>query len=146
MSISKIYYHERKIEFPITVSKIRTWKHHFFFLFSPKGVLADHKRFQETGKLESENSAESDCSSDSSLCISDDDEIFEKYREGRLREMNQKERVRLAEQKILAMEKQQELLQDYQGKVIQLDENNYLENVESSGKGKKACFSKDSNL
>jgi len=100
----------------------------------PKGVLADHKRFQETGKLESENSAESDCSSDSSLCISDDDEIFEKYREGRLREMNQKERVRLAEQKILAMEKQQELLQDYQGKVIQLDENNYLENVESSGK------------
>lgn len=57
--------------------------------------------------------------------------------------MNQKERVRLAEQKILAMEKQQELLQDYQGKVIQLDENNYLENVESSGKGKEACFSKD---
>ena len=52
--------------------------------------------------------------------------------------MNQKERVRLAEQKILAMEKQQELLQDYQGKIIQLDENNYLENVESSGKGKKA--------
>ena len=55
--------------------------------------------------------------------------------------MNQKERVRLAEQKILAMEKQQELLQDYQGKVIQLDENNYLENVESSGKGKKNCAS-----
>ena len=56
--------------------------------------------------------------------------------------MNQKERVRLAEQKILAMEKQQELLQDYQGKVIQLDENNYLENVESSGKGKKSVLLK----
>ena len=49
--------------------------------------------------------------------------------------MNQKERVRLAEQKILAMEKQRELLQDYEGKVVQLDENNYLENVESKGKG-----------
>ena len=145
MSISKIYYHERKLNFQSRYLKSKLGII-IFFLFSPKGVLADHKRFQETGKLESENSAESDCSSDSSLCISDDDEIFEKYREGRLREMNQKERVRLAEQKILAMEKQQELLQDYQGKVIQLDENNYLENVESSGKGKKTCFSRDSNL
>ena len=86
--------------------------------FSVKGVLEDYHQYQNyTPKVEQQGAG-----SDSDLSLSDDDEAFQRYREQRLKEMEQ-----------MQMAKDDQIKSDL---VEELDLDTYVKVAEHKGHGK----------
>ena len=102
--------------------------------YSPKGVIEDYNEYQRTGEVRRPLPNETSSSSDTDLeSDEDDDEIFRAYR------ANQIDRIRSAE-KVLALQKDVVARKEYKtnthsAQVIELNEENYVETVESKGYG-----------
>lgn len=98
----------------------------------PKGVIEDYNEYQRTGEVRRPLANETSSSSGTDLESDEDaDEIFRAYR------ANQIDRLRGAE-KVLALQKDVAARQEYKSNthtahVIDLNEENYVETVESKG-------------